>query len=471
MTLASTLDGNLAIVIPAYNEAATIHDVAERALAQCPRVIVVDDGSTDDTATALGNLPVTLIRHTTNQGKAASLWHGMQEALQHQAEAVITLDGDGQHSSGDIPRLVEKFHHHPGHIIIGARLANKADIPAKRYCANKIANFWISWAAGYYIADSQSGFRLYPTDLLRQWSPAIGRDKSFVFESEVLIKAAHRGFYSLPVPIAAIYADNARPSHFRGVRDITLITRMVAWDLILHGLNLPGLYRAWLRPRRRDDHTAQAGLGGYAMLLLSSLLIVLSGGISLLLTGRQVLRTARQADTRVDDVDLLLIPGMQLQANQPSTGYRARLERASILLQQTPRRRALILGGITGQATRSEAAAGKQYLKDKGIASERVQLEERSRNTLENLHHTKEMLTQQGSRIAIVSNRYHLARCHTLASGFGIQAVLCAAEDDWQPGTKILRHLLKEAFHLHWYYTGKIWATWTRNKHMLARIS
>ncbi|HEU5176741.1 MAG TPA: glycosyltransferase family 2 protein, partial [Burkholderiales bacterium] len=84
-------------VIPAYNEAATVRDVASRALGQIKDVIVVDDGSTDGTAAALAGLPVTLIRNPRNLGKAASLWRGIAVALAEDADAVVTLDGDGQH--------------------------------------------------------------------------------------------------------------------------------------------------------------------------------------------------------------------------------------------------------------------------------------------------------------------------------------------------------------------------------------
>ncbi len=161
-------------------------------------------------------------------------------------DAILTLDGDGQHAPEDIPLLVNKAEEFPKGIIIGARLADKSAIPAKRYYANKFANFWIAWAAAYPIHDSQSGFRLYPVELFNDLT--ISTKHGFVFESEILIKAAKKNIYSHPVKIPAVYKENARPSHFRGVADITLITLMVGKSLISRGMYPLGLYRSFINP-------------------------------------------------------------------------------------------------------------------------------------------------------------------------------------------------------------------------------
>ena len=233
---------NFAIVIPAYNEEATIRDVVTAALEQCENVIVIDDGSVDKTIDKVEGLPITLIKHETNKGKAACLWSGFMSAMDQGVDAIITIDGDGQHAASDISLLLAKAEEFPTDIIIGARLADKSAIPAKRYYANKIANFWIAWAAGYPIADSQSGFRLYTKALFDNLDISI--EHGFVFESEILIKAAQRGIYSHPVKIPAVYKKGARPSHFRGVQDITLITKMVWKSLYTRRFFLSGLYRS-----------------------------------------------------------------------------------------------------------------------------------------------------------------------------------------------------------------------------------
>ncbi len=183
----------IALVIPAYNEAASLRQVATSALAQHPWVIVVDDGSTDATLQCVADLPLTLLRQPHNQGKAQALWRGMDHALQLGAAAVITMDADGQHRAVDLPRLLAAWHAHPDHIVIGTRLHDRSQFPLKRYLANRFANFWVAWAAGYPILDSQSGFRVYPAHLLRAHRDTCRQAAGFVFESEILIEAGRCG--------------------------------------------------------------------------------------------------------------------------------------------------------------------------------------------------------------------------------------------------------------------------------------
>lgn len=241
-----------AVVIPAYNEARTIRDVARRAAAQVPLVIVVNDHSTDGTAAQLEGLPVVALRNDVNLGKAGSLRRGADEALRRGADLIVTLDGDGQHAPEDIPVLLAACRGAPGHIIVGARLHQREKIPAPRYRANRIANFWVGLAAGYPIADSQSGFRVYPARIFSEAQVRYDRAHSFVFESEVLIEAARLGAAAVCVPVSVTYSDRARASYFRPVLDIARIVRMVAWRLLAHRLpSLAGLRRELLQRRQQ----------------------------------------------------------------------------------------------------------------------------------------------------------------------------------------------------------------------------
>src|SRR5690606_3996959 len=145
---------DIAVVIPALNEALRIRGVVEGALEHCPRVIVVDDGSDDDTVARLEGLPVTLLRHERRMGKGASLRDGFREALRKGARAVLTMDGDGQHAPEDIPRLLAAANRHPGCIIIGARLRRRSQQPLLRRLANEFGDWGLAWGTGYQIADS-----------------------------------------------------------------------------------------------------------------------------------------------------------------------------------------------------------------------------------------------------------------------------------------------------------------------------
>jgi glycosyltransferase involved in cell wall biosynthesis len=225
-----------AVVIPAYNEAATVRDVAQRALQQAALVIVVDDGSADGTSRSLAGLGAVVLRNEGNLGKAASLRRGAHEAMRLGATAIVTLDGDGQHCPEDIPALMRAWHAAPDSIVIGSRLHERGKIPPVRYWANRFANSCVGIVAGYPIADSQSGLRVYPARVFSEARLRYDRAHSFVFESEVLIEAVRLGIRARCVPVQVIYSDLARASHFRPVVDIARIARMLIWRLLTQGL-------------------------------------------------------------------------------------------------------------------------------------------------------------------------------------------------------------------------------------------
>ena len=240
----------IAVVIPALNEALRIRDVVLGALRHCPHVIVVDDGSDDGTADAIADLPVTLLRHATRMGKGAGLRDGFAEALRRGFDAVVTMDGDGQHGADDIPRLIAAANRRPGWIVIGARLRKRANQPLYRRLANEFGDWGIAWGTGYQVADSQSGQRLYPAHVCALACAGIpGED--FVFEAQVVMSAAQvLGTRCVSVPIEARYnlvhaAPDFRPSHFRPLRDLWRITSHIVLQCVRRG----GLWQVHKRVR------------------------------------------------------------------------------------------------------------------------------------------------------------------------------------------------------------------------------
>jgi hypothetical protein len=157
------------------------------------------------------------------------------------AIGVITLDADGQHAPEEIPLFIATASQSPEAFLIGARRSEQRKAFGWRYLANRVADFWISRAAGQPMEDSQSGFRFYPARLLRTLTLRHGLKQSFVFESEVLIEATRREMPCRHIPITVAPRTGSRPSHFRPVVDIARITRMVTWKILQRGLYPRGL--------------------------------------------------------------------------------------------------------------------------------------------------------------------------------------------------------------------------------------
>ncbi|HME27838.1 MAG TPA: glycosyltransferase family 2 protein [Acetobacteraceae bacterium] len=249
--------GWVCIVIPAYNEAATIGDIVHRCRAALDfpcMIIVVDDGSRDRTGAIAAQSGATVLRHAENQGKGASLMNGMRVAFAEGAACVVSLDGDGQHRPEDIPRLLACGQNWPRHVVIGSRRASGRTAPRARFIANRVADFWVSWAARHPIDDSQSGFRVYPAELVGLISARPAFARGFAFESEMLIEAARLGFHTASVDIPTIYGSVLqRPSHFRPIADITWIVLLVAGKLLAWGMDPVGLWRSLTLPRLCDN--------------------------------------------------------------------------------------------------------------------------------------------------------------------------------------------------------------------------
>ncbi|MGM0552783.1 MAG: YdcF family protein [Pseudomonadota bacterium] len=219
---------------------------------------------------------------------------------------------------------------------------------------------------------------------------------------------------------------------------------------------------------------ARVGWDGLATLALSLLVILLTGGATLLLVFLQVRHLARHA-TCPECADCLLVLGVRLEDGRPGRDYRRRLLRALQLARRNPQARIWILGGQTSASGPSEAAAGAVWLREHGVAETRICCEDQSRHTLENLRHARDLMAGDpggcDGELVLITSRFHLARAVGLARGLGLLVRPCPAERCGRAGTCRPGVLVREAVLLHWYHTGLRFARLIRHRGMLERIS
>ncbi len=192
------------ILIPAYNEEKHIGDLIGKIREITSNIIVVDDGSVDKTARIVRDNNAICLEHKENKGKGASLSDGYNYLLEKGADYIITMDADGQHSPYDIDKFINLAESNIFDIIIGNRMKDTADMPLLRYLTNKFTSAVVSILSGQKIPDSQCGFRMVSTNVLRKVKI---KSMNFDAESEILIKASRNGFKIGSVDIKTIYGD------------------------------------------------------------------------------------------------------------------------------------------------------------------------------------------------------------------------------------------------------------------------
>jgi glycosyltransferase involved in cell wall biosynthesis len=193
----------ICVIIPTYNEAKAIGAIVKEIRQQGIDVLVVDDGSIDDTSLIAKHNGAAVLRNQDNAGKGASLIKGFNYALLQDFDAVITMDGDGQHLPEEIPSFVRLADNSNAGIFIGNRMASAKSMPALRIVTNKFMSWLISLVAGQKVPDTQCGFRLIKRQVLEKIDLKTAKYET---ESEMIIKCARLGFKIESVPIKTIYA-------------------------------------------------------------------------------------------------------------------------------------------------------------------------------------------------------------------------------------------------------------------------
>nr|WP_315223885.1 DUF2062 domain-containing protein [uncultured Flavobacterium sp.] len=209
------------VIVPTYNNHKTLKRVLDSILDYTPNIIVVNDGSTDETSAILQQYSqLTQIHHPKNSGKGLALRNGFKKAIEMNFEYAISIDSDGQHFAADIPNFITEIQKLPHSLLIGSRNMTQENVPKKSSFGNKFSNFWFWFETGIKLDDTQSGFRLYPLQLI----PKKYYTNKFEFEIEVIVRSSWKGILVKNIPIQILYDPAERVSHFRPFKDFTRIS-------------------------------------------------------------------------------------------------------------------------------------------------------------------------------------------------------------------------------------------------------
>ncbi len=211
------------VVIPTYNNSKTLEYIIRDVLQYTSDVLIVNDGSTDETLSVLDKYPnIKKMSYAQNRGKGHALLKGFRQAYADGYQYAITMDSDGQHLASDIPAFLEKVKELPDSIIVGSRKLPEEKLRKGSGFANKFSNFWFTFIAGVSLPDTQSGFRLYPLHRVHNMNFYSGK---YEFELEILIRSAWKGTPVTHIPIHVYYPEKSeRVSHFRPFRDFVRIS-------------------------------------------------------------------------------------------------------------------------------------------------------------------------------------------------------------------------------------------------------
>lgn len=218
--MTSSVTTAITALIPAYNESQHVGEVIRQARQYLP-VLVVDDGSKDNTAEVAEKAGAEVLRQVPNQGKGAALMNGFRLAVQRGYDAIVMLDADGQHDPNEIPAFLEAFERDHPDLIIGQR--NFHFMPRLRRTTNTFGTWVFSWAIGQHIPDNQSGYRLLSRRMME--ATLTSHETNFEFEVEMIVVCVQNGYKLAWVPIQTIYGDEK--SHIRPLRHACHFMRMV----------------------------------------------------------------------------------------------------------------------------------------------------------------------------------------------------------------------------------------------------
>lgn len=213
---------NVLAIIPAFNEARLIGDVVVHTRPYVAEVVVVDDGSADDTGKIAQVAGATVLRHEQNRGKGASIVTGLEYFGRSGFEFAVFLDADGQHDPSEIPKFIEVARRVGAGMVVGTRMSDVTDMPRIRLWTNRFTSWLTGKLARQQVPDSQCGYRLVARRVIGDLRLSTAR---FETETEILIQAGRAGHRIASVPVRTIYVAG-RQSHIRPLRDTVRFFRL-----------------------------------------------------------------------------------------------------------------------------------------------------------------------------------------------------------------------------------------------------
>ena len=229
------------VCIPAYNEEIKINDVVKKSLPHADKVIVCDDGSTDDTAALAKKAGAVVISHEKNQGYGAAISTLFDYSRKNDVEIMVTLDGDGQHNPDQIPDLINVILKHKVDVVIGSRsLKDDKNLPSYRKTGIKIITSTINSATNLKVTDSQSGFRAYSKEAIDLIHPT---ESGMAVSTEILVKISNNGLSMAEVPITVSYMGDTSTEHpvTHGTHVIGSTLKYVSIKHPMYFYGLPGV--------------------------------------------------------------------------------------------------------------------------------------------------------------------------------------------------------------------------------------
>ena len=223
------------IIIPSYNEGEVIQGVLQNIIRETKvnkiytiDIVLVNDGSSDNTEKLVKNMPVLVLSHLVNMGSGAATRTGLEYAKRNNYDFAVSIDADGQHSPKDLMSVIYKLNNDNYDLVIGSRLLKTDGMPTHRILGNKLLNFVTRVLFGVAVTDSQSGLKAFSRKSIEQIEI---RSNGFEFCSEIVWRAKQNNLKITEIPIESIYTDYSLKKGQNNINALRIIKNLIRQKL------------------------------------------------------------------------------------------------------------------------------------------------------------------------------------------------------------------------------------------------